>query len=286
MLQLSIITINLNNGNGLNNTIKSVLEQTYINFEFIVIDGGSTDNSIDIIKQFSSQISFWVSEKDSGIYNAMNKGINTAKGEYCLFLNSGDFFYSNETLLNIFSLGLSEDIFYGDSFRYDKTNREGFLVIEPDNLSLYHFFKKSICHQSTFIKRELFKKFGYYNEQLQIAADWEFNIIAIVINNCQTKHINITVVYFDARGLSNTNEEISLKERELILNKLFPKRIIADLHRLELLEDELLMIHKSFVFRLRREFKKTLKSVLMIRTKLQYLIALFCIQQKNKTLLN
>ena len=258
MLQLSIITINLNNGNGLRKTIESVVEQTYKNFEFIVIDGSSSDNSLDILKRFSDQISFWVSEKDSGIYNAMNKGIKIARGEYCLFLNSGDFFFSSDTLLKIFSLGLSEDVFYGDSFRFDNDKKEGFFIIEPDNLTLYHFFRKSICHQSTFIKRELFKKFGYYNEQLQIAADWEFNIKAIIINNCLTRHINIPVVYYDARGLSNTNREISLKERGLILNQLFPKRILADLIRLELLEKELLSINKSFIFKAYRKLKKIL----------------------------
>ena len=258
MLQLSIITINLNNGNGLRKTIESVVEQTYKNFEFIVIDGSSSDNSLDILKRFSDQISFWVSEKDSGIYNAMNKGIKIARGEYCLFLNSGDFFFSSDTLLKIFSLGLSEDVFYGDSFRFDNDKKKGFFIIEPDNLTLYHFFRKSICHQSTFIKRELFKKFGYYNEQLQIAADWEFNIKAIIINNCLTRHINIPVVYYDARGLSNTNREISLKERGLILNQLFPKRILADLIRLELLEKELLSINKSFIFKAYRKLKKIL----------------------------
>jgi glycosyltransferase involved in cell wall biosynthesis len=286
MLPLSIITINLNNDIGLTKTIKSVIEQSYKKFELIVIDGGSTDNSINVIKQFSKHISFWVSEKDSGIYSAMNKGIKIAQGNYCLFLNSGDFFYSIETLFKIFPLALSEDIVYGDYFRFDKFKDNGFFIIEPDKLSLYHFFIKSICHQATFIKRELFKKYGYYNEQLQIVSDWEFYIKAIIINDCKTKHINIPIVYFDAQGLSNTNKEISLKEREVVLNQLFPKRVIADLHRLELLENELLMINKLFVFRVQRKFKKILKSVLMIRTKLQYLIALFCIQQKNKTLLN
>jgi glycosyltransferase involved in cell wall biosynthesis len=282
VLPLSIITINLNNDDGIKKTIESVIEQTYKNFEFIVIDGGSTDDSINIIKQFSNQISFWVSERDSGIYNAMNKGIKIAKGEYCLFLNSGDFFYSSETLLNIFSLGLSEDIFYGDSFRFDTFIDKGFFIIEPDNLSLYHFFKKSICHQSTFIKRELFNKYGYYNEQLHIAADWEFNIKAIVINDCQTKHINIPVVYYDAHGISNINREKSLKEREVILNQLFPKRVIADLFRLELLENELLMINKSFVFSVQRKFRKTLKVVSFDKVK-KIIRALKPNQMKNST---
>jgi glycosyltransferase involved in cell wall biosynthesis len=260
-MQLSIITINLNNGNGLRKTIESVLEQTYRNFEFIVIDGSSSDNSIDIIKQLSDQISFWTSEKDTGIYSAMNKGIKIAQGEYCLFLNSGDFFYSCETLTNVFSLPLSEDIVYGDSYRFDNDTEKGFFIIEPDNLSLYHFFKRSICHQATFIKRNLFKKLGNYNEQLQIASDWEFNIKAIILNNCTTKHINIPIVNFDSHGLSTSNRDLSLKERELILNRLLPGRIISDLHRMELLENELFAINKSFVIRAQRKFKRILKLV-------------------------
>jgi glycosyltransferase involved in cell wall biosynthesis len=261
MLQLSIITINLNNCTGLDRTIKRVIDQTYINFEFIVIDGGSTDNSITVIEKYCNRISYWISEKDSGIYNAMNKGIRIAKGEYCMFLNSGDFLYSNETLFNIFSIGLTEDIFYGNSIRFSKDNGAGFLIIEPDNLSLYHFFMKSICHQSTFIKRDLFMKYGFYNEQLQIASDWEFNLKAIVINNCTIRHLNIPIVYFDAEGLSNRSREQSIKEREIILNRLFPQRVLTDLYRLKMLENELEMIKRSFFFRIKRKFNKTFKIV-------------------------
>ncbi|MDR2910496.1 MAG: glycosyltransferase [Bacteroidales bacterium] len=89
-MKLSIITINLNNVAGLQKTIESVVKQTFTDYEYIVIDGGSTDGSADIIKQHANKITYWVSEPDKGIYNAMNKGIRVAKGEYCLFLNSGD----------------------------------------------------------------------------------------------------------------------------------------------------------------------------------------------------
>jgi glycosyltransferase involved in cell wall biosynthesis len=99
MIKLSIITINYNNRDGLEKTIRSVIDQRFTDFEFIVIDGGSTDGSVDNIRKYENKINYWCSEKDAGIYNAQNKGIKKAKGEYCLFLNSGDFLY-NEDVLN------------------------------------------------------------------------------------------------------------------------------------------------------------------------------------------
>ncbi len=89
-MKLSIITINKNNAYGLRKTIQSVINQTYSNIEYIIIDGASTDGSIDVIKKFEDKIDWWASEPDTGIYNAMNKGIKIATGDYCQFLNSGD----------------------------------------------------------------------------------------------------------------------------------------------------------------------------------------------------
>ena len=101
-MKLSIITINLNNDTGLNKTIESVINQTLKNFEFIIIDGGSTDRSVELIKEYAGQINYYVSEPDKGIYNAMNKGIRQAQGEYCFFLNSGDYFVNESVLEKVF----------------------------------------------------------------------------------------------------------------------------------------------------------------------------------------
>ena len=104
MPKLSIITVNLNKAKGLQKTIESVIFQTFTDYEYIIIDGGSTDGSKQIIEQYADKITYWVSEPDSGIYNGMNKGIKVAKGEYCLFLNSEDYLLSNEILQNVRNL--------------------------------------------------------------------------------------------------------------------------------------------------------------------------------------
>jgi len=109
--KLSIITVNLNNAEGLRKTIESVVTQTFTDFEYIIIDGGSTDGSVEIIKLYADKITYWVSEPDKGIYNGMNKGIMVAKGEYCQFLNSGDWLVNENVLKEVFA---DVDIVYGD----------------------------------------------------------------------------------------------------------------------------------------------------------------------------
>ena len=160
MSKLSIITINYNDKEGLKKTIESVINQTWQDFEFIVIDGGSTDGGKEIIEQYTSKIDYWVSEPDKGIYNAMNKGIRAATGDFVLFLNSRDIFYNNEVLLNADSL-ISNDfgIYYGDVI-VKKTNSER-LKRHPDQLSfflfLYQIFvSSSLFHEKSIILRTFF----------------------------------------------------------------------------------------------------------------------------------
>ena len=112
-LILSIITINLNNREGLRKTIESVVNQTFQDFEFIVIDGASTDGSVEVIQDYP-RINYWISEPDTGIYNAMNKGIAKATGEYCLFLNSGDTLFQINTLTGILQSNPKGDIIFGN----------------------------------------------------------------------------------------------------------------------------------------------------------------------------
>lgn len=223
MLKLSIITINLNNTIGLEKTIESVIGQTFLDFEFIVIDGGSTDGSIDIIKQYDNKITYWVSEPDKGIYNAMNKGIRAAKGEYCLFLNSGDYLLDNNTLENVFSNNLNEDIIYGDMIEM-KNNVEINRKSYPDTLTFKHFYFDTLSHPGTFIKRQLFNKIGYYNETYVFASDWEFFLIAILKMEYSYIHINQYISYFDRTGISSEekNYERMMNERAHIMEKLFP----------------------------------------------------------------
>lgn len=245
-MKLSIITINLNNAPGLRKTIESVVSQTFSDFEYIVIDGGSTDGSINIIKEYSDKISYWVSEPDKGIYNAMNKGIEKAKGEYCLFLNSGDWLADDFVIANFYSKDYKEDIISGNLILWDngeKTIRE---AIEKTDLGFEHFYNNRIPHPSTFIKRLLFSKFGFYNEELKLVSDWEFFLKCLIVNNSTYDIFNRIVSYYDLSGRSSLIENYSLlqSERQFVLKKYVPRflnsyeEIIKRLKAFESLEEE------------------------------------------------
>lgn len=142
---LSIITINYNDAVGLEQTMESVLGQQFSAFEYIVIDGGSNDGSVAVIKQRESQLAYWVSEKDTGIYNAMNKGIAVARGQFLLFLNGGDLLTSETALQDFISHpSFQGDIIYGD-YKFENGEK-----VYPDRLYPAYFMKTSLPHQSTF----------------------------------------------------------------------------------------------------------------------------------------
>lgn len=219
---LTIITINYNNKAGLIKTFDSINNQTLKNFEYIVIDGGSSDGSKELIQQNSS-IDYWISEKDSGVYNAMNKGIRKASGKYIIFMNSGDFFYEDNVLESVSQEFDSDtDILYGDSIYF---NDEGYRRVEepPKKLTFSFFYSGGINHQAAFIKRQLFSDYFFYNEEYKICADWEFFIVAICLYNTSYKHIEKTICYYDFSGISAKPENLSvyLKEREITLHKYF-----------------------------------------------------------------
>jgi len=224
MSKLSIITINLNNREGLVKTIKSVLDQSFTDFEFIIIDGGSKDGSIDIIKQYSNRITCWISEPDSGVYNAMNKGINLAHGEYLQFLNSGDWLYTNTVLEKVFELNRTEDIVYGDAAILEHENE---LVVKyPSFLHLGYLYDAGICHQATFIKRMLFDQMRY-NESLKVVADWEFLLIHLFQLKASVIKIDIIIVYYDNQGMSSQDPDGFIRNEELsVLRRLFPPTLL------------------------------------------------------------
>ena len=221
-MKLSIITINLNNADGLRKTIESVVSQTFTNFEYLVIDGGSTDGSVDVIKQYADKITYWVSEKDKGIYNAMNKGILQAKGEYCLFLNSGDWLADNRILEKI-SPELDEDIVYGNWYQvFDEHNirKEFFPKIVSFEFLTYEY---SLPHQASFIKRSLFKHFELYDEKLKMVSDWKFYLLAIFKWDCTYKYIGYFISYYNKNGFSSNinNNELQTMERKKVLFEYF-----------------------------------------------------------------
>lgn len=233
-MRYSIITINYNDKEGLNRTIKSVINQTSKDFEYIVIDGGSTDGSVDIIKQNADHINYWVSEKDKGVYNAMNKGIAQAKGDYLVFMNAGDCFHTPDILELM--CDYQEDIICGKVFKGNTTIPSGHY---KPTITLVDLMRGSLPHQAMFIRRELMVKHPY-DENYKILSDWKFCIEALVFDNCTFRNSDIIVADYDITGISTNSNGLLPKEREQILKEMFPPRIIADYQRLYPVDDELL----------------------------------------------
>jgi glycosyltransferase involved in cell wall biosynthesis len=223
MTKLSIITINYNDKEGLKKTIESVINQTWQDFEFIVIDGGSIDGGIQVIEQYKDKIDHWVSEPDKGVYSAMNKGIRVATGDFIIFMNSGDCFY-NENVLdeNEKQLTGDYDIYYGDYYRVkpNSIRKKTF----PEKLSFSFFYSGTLSHQSSFIRRKLFYDIFLYNEDYKIASDWEFFIYAICHKNVPYKYLKTTISNFDFTGISSIakHKHVSDVERRKTLEKYFP----------------------------------------------------------------
>jgi len=202
MKKVSIITVNFNNQDGLERTYQSIrplLEQEQYEVEWIVIDGGSQDGSRQFLEDHNSEISYWCSEKDSGIYNAMNKGIGHANGEYYLFLNSGDCLIT--TNIQSFLIELkNEDLIYGDVV-LTSIDDERKVYTQPDSLRIDYFFLNSLCHQSIFFKDALFSMYKY-DESYKIAADLDFLIKKLFLEGCSYRHISLPICEYETFGRS------------------------------------------------------------------------------------
>lgn len=226
---LSIITINLNNAIGLAKTIKSVVNQTYINkIQFIIIDGGSTDESIEVIKAYEHKISYWLSESDNGIYQAMNKGIKLSTGQYCQFLNSGDYLSADNVIERVFLKSLNSSIIIGNLLKISNNNCIIRDIGTVTNISMLTLYKGTLNHSSAFLKRSLFFDYGFYDEALKIVSDWKFYLIAVGLHNVSVSYINIDVSYFDTNGISNSSPNLLLSERRTVLEEIIPDLILRD----------------------------------------------------------
>lgn len=230
MVKYTIITINYNNARNLRQTIESVINQTFRNFEYIIIDGGSQDDSVDIIKEYAEHIDYWVSEPDNGVYHAMNKGLQKAHGEYINFMNSGDSFFSN-TVLDDVDLQIDDtDILFGNVC--DPVSRVRYGGIKAGSEITFLTLKKEIlCHQGTFYHHSIFDR-HLYDETLKLIADWKVNVQAIVFDNCKVKIVDTMIANYDQTGMSSTQKQLHLVERQRVMSELFPERILKDYDRL------------------------------------------------------
>ena len=236
-MHLSLVTINRNSAAGLEKTLQSVASQTFKDFEYIIVDGASSDGSVEVIKKYEPQFLHlkWVSEPDSGIYNAMNKGIRMSSGDYIQILNSADCLAApdvTERMLAALEKAGQPSILYGNMV---KCFPDGKKVVDQSfagqEITMRGMFSGTLNHDPAYICRDLFEKYGYYDETLKIVSDWKWYLQAIVFGTEQPQYVDIDVTLFDMTGISETNLDLSKTERKKVLETMLPKAILVDYER-------------------------------------------------------
>ncbi len=223
-MRISVITVNYNNKTGLEATIKSVIHQTFKDYEFIIIDGGSTDGSKEVINLHQEQIDYWVSERDKGVYNGMNKAIHIARGEYCIFMNSGDCFFSDTVLEEVFSKNPSSDYIAGNY-------SDGTVIKKsPKELTLRYMYEDAICHQAVFIRTSLLKS-SPYDESYRIAADWAQMFDALILHDASYSYQDIVIASLQPDGMSKKGWKELADDRKQHLKEVLPQRILKSLQQ-------------------------------------------------------
>jgi glycosyltransferase involved in cell wall biosynthesis len=262
-MKLSIITINYNNVAGLRKTIDSILSQNCIDFEYIIVDGNSIDGSVDLIKKFDNNSTvdsfLWISEPDSGIYNAMNKGIGLAKGEYIQFLNSGDILASNDVTDKMLQVI--------DNTEQIAKNKEGVLILYGNMLkplskgiyrdrgfagrqpTMFDFYTGTLNHSSAYIKRSLFDTYGLYDETLKIVSDWKWYLEVIALNGVIPVYKDIDVTVFDMSGISTVNSSLDKKERLQVLSGILPISVLKDYESWSFPIEQMKRINRYWIMR-------------------------------------
>lgn len=223
-MKISVITVNRNNREGLQKTLESIASQTVRPFECIVVDGASTDGGAALLRAFDGIITWSVSEPDKGIYQAMNKGVSHAGGDYCLFMNSGDCFASDTVLAALEETGPSADIIAGDTLVLSDPPHQ---KRAPEQVSLRFLFNESLCHQSVLIKTALLRQHPY-DEDLKIVSDRKFFLQTLVFDNASYQAVPIDIAAYDVSGYSARNRFASEQEWQDTLEKMLPVRILQD----------------------------------------------------------
>ncbi|WP_340102804.1 glycosyltransferase family 2 protein [Rhodohalobacter sp. 8-1] len=258
-MKLSIITINYNNKTGLIKTVESVIHQTFQDFEYIIIDGGSTDGSKEYIQQMQEHFDYWVSEPDKGIYNAMNKGIKVAKGEYCLFLNSGDMLYDDFSLVYLFKNSFEEDIVYTNCYFHEDDNttlkKKTFPI--PENLTMDFFWKDMLCHQAMIFKRKFLENYSKYDEKYKLASDLKLVATSIVFGKATLKKVEIFLSVYDLNGQSASSRYLYEDEKRKIFQEDF-SFFYEDYCKYEKTEYELNAIRNHFLIKILKKIKNFL----------------------------
>ena len=225
-MKISIITACFNAQDTIEETIRSVAKQTYDNIEYIIVDGSSTDNTLQIIENYRDMINILISEPDSGVYNAMNKGIKVATGDLLFFLNADDIFINELVVQQFAEFAESNNtgLLLGDIILLDKYDGRVYHEKQSliDNIQL---LKSTIFHPATFFRKEVFERFGRYSEENKIASDYEWYLNYFVKNNGDYSYLDKPVSVFSMGGLSSDERysKIHKEERERIKNNISAK---------------------------------------------------------------
>lgn len=232
--KISIITVCKNEAVGIRRTLESVKNQRYRNFEHIVIDGGSSDGTKEIIDEFEHSLAHFTSELDNGIYAAQNKGIEAATGDYVLFINGGDAIHDENVLQDVFSTKREADIIYGNLLIEEQDGSET-LGCTPPEITLDFLLRGTLWHPVTFIKKTLFAELGFYNEHLKIVADYEFFIRALMLHGASSEHVERVISKFDTTGIGSDPDmhDLHMKERLEVQKKIFTQPVLRMFEELE-----------------------------------------------------
>lgn len=217
-MKVSIITVCKNAQETIEKTIKSVISQDYKDIEYIIIDGGSTDGTLEIINKYRNKIKTIVSRPDKGIYYAMNDGIDKAGGEIIYFLNAGDFLFDKDVVAEVVKQFLKDpiDVIYGDVLLYNRHDPKRLILVKHKNINRFYLAHDGIYHQAMFARRNLFDKYGKFNTRFKLAADYEWTLRVLIGNSATSRRINKTIVKYLLGGAS-FNRKKSLKERYQML---------------------------------------------------------------------
>lgn len=250
--KVSVITVCFNASGVIEKTIKSVIEQSYKDLEYIIIDGLSTDGTMSIVELYSKHIDYYISEPDNGIYDAMNKGILRSTGDYLIFMNAGDEFIGNNVIDQLVYSSGNISLVHGNIIRCFRKRTIKSSGIYSDKPSLMDFLYDTFHHQSCLIKRNLFQKYGLYDTNYKLCSDWKFYFDCVILNGVDCKYVDIDVAKFAMDGASTKHKDLYLEERRQYLRSIYGDEIYGYL-------DELYNYRKSRLASTIMRFRYSLK---------------------------
>lgn len=217
-MKISVITVTYNDLSGLRRTVKSVLQQDYDDWEYIVVDGASNDGTRDYLEKESQGVIKWISEHDGGIYEAMNKGTRMATGDYCIFMNAGDCFVNSRVLSRILPYLDGSDLVIGNLVHIDERGIITGYVPSHSCFTIENLLKSSISHQATFIRRNILLLHPY-SQSLRLVSDWKLFLELRMSPTVTYREVNVDICFFSAGGATDKNRELGAKERLSVLSE-------------------------------------------------------------------